>query len=170
MFASFIQIVTLLAFTAHAVLGCCWHHAHAVVDLTTQTATAHQSDCAAATAHTGCGQSSTSRTQTNCSHRHAAKVQYTAQGNPDQHVNQNCCSSPHHPFHHCSSGRCSYMSAKVLTWNPSVGASLEGFVTICALKRQLPSVHAQQHFGQRPFFLSPPSPGERCVHLQTWQI
>ncbi|TWU17531.1 hypothetical protein Pla52o_50870 [Novipirellula galeiformis] len=30
MFARYTHLVTLIAFAAHAVLGCCWHHSHAL--------------------------------------------------------------------------------------------------------------------------------------------
>jgi hypothetical protein len=158
MFASSIQIVTLIAFTAHAVLGCCWHHSHASLDLTTQTAEAQLSGCSTAIAHNGCG------------HQRTAKSCDASEGSSGQHVKRGCCSSSHQPFGHCTSGRCSYISAKVLTLNLSAGASLEGFVSTCDLQRQLPSVTAKRHIGHQLFFSSPQSPGERCVYLQTWQI
>lgn len=158
MFASFIQIITLVAFTAHAVLGCCWHHSHRLLDLTAQSVETQQSECSTATAHKGCG------------HQRTTKSCDVSEGGSGQQVERGCCSSSHQPYGHCTSGRCSYISAKALTLELSAGASMEGFVSTCDLQRPLPSVHANGHLGHRPFFSSPQSPGERCVYLQTWQI
>ncbi len=159
MFASSIQIVTLFAFIAHAVLGCCWHHSHATQDCTAQAAAESQpSACSAPATENGCG------------HHHAASAPAVAVSNVEQHVKQSCCSSSHQPADHCTASRCSYISAKLLTLDLSDAASLEGFVSSCGVQRQLPAVHANRHCGHWTFFSSPQSSGEHCAHLQTWQI
>lgn len=171
MFASFIQIVTLVAFTAHAVLGCCWHHSHTTIACSTQAAAEGQPDHSPAqTSVDDCSQRSSMRTHTNCSHQHAAKVCDAAQDRSGRLVKPSCCSSSHQPADHCTYSRCTYISAKLLTFNLSDAASPEGFVATCDLLRLLTTVHAEAQIAHRPSFSSPQSSGERCAYLQTWQI
>ena len=171
MFAGSVQIVTLLAFTAHAVLGCCWHHPHAEVDSTNQvTADTTLSDSSAAIVGASCGHSLPEQTHASCRHQPEAKVCDASVGSTDGLVKQGCCNSSHQPSDHCISSRCCYISVKHLALNLSAGASLEGFISQCDLRYQLPSVHIRKHTGHWPFFSPLRSSGERCVYLQTWQI
>lgn len=171
MFANAAQIVTLFAFTAHAVLGCCWHHSHAVAQHTAEAAAEpHLASCSNSPADAACGHRPPAQTQPPCGHSHAAEVSAANQDGSGRQVTSSCCSSSHQPTDHCSAGRCSYISAKHLTWELTVGASLEGFVTCCDLQGRMPAVHANRDNGQRPFFSAPHSCGDRCAYLQTWQI
>lgn len=171
MFASFIQSVTLIAFTAHAVLGCCWHHPHTTVDRSTAAAAETQvAGCSSTPGASACGHRLAERTRPACGPAPADKATAAAQASGVRYVEPNCCGSSHQPAGHCSSGRCSYISAKLLTLDLSEAASLEGFIAACDGPRRLPSVHANGPVGQRPFFLSPQSSGEYRAALQSWQI
>lgn len=173
MFVTLTHLVTLFAFTAHAVMGCCWHHSHAVLGCTSQAAAAVQlaDDCTAtATATAGCSHQPPAANQSTCGHQHAVMEVDAAQPDAPRLLPAGYCSSSHQPAHHCASGRCSYISAKLLMLDLSEAAALDGCLASYTLLRQLPSVRAHRHLLQWSIFSSPASCGERCAYLQTWQI
>lgn len=172
MAASFIQVVTLFAFIAHAVLGCCWHHAHAVAGCTSKAvAESHSAACPTAAVAEHCGGGSTERAKSHCSHQQqVAKSCEGARSSSDRLVDSECCRSSHQPSHHCTSIRCTYISAKLLSLDLATADALEGFVNVGDLRRQLLAAHGNGRVGCRPPLSFPQSSVELCVHLQTWQI
>ncbi len=185
MFASLIQIVTLFAFTAHAVLGCCWHHSHAIAVCADQAVCEAQAvSCTAPTTGDLCAQRLAERTHSHCVHSPQPTAgqaavsrltpqsdsQLVAQSRCDADVNQSCCGATHRPASHCTSIRCSYILAKLLTLDLADAVALDGFVTSVSVRRHLPAADSIGRIGHWPFFLCPHSSRERCASLQTWQI
>ncbi|MGB7329234.1 MAG: hypothetical protein WBD31_30410 [Rubripirellula sp.] len=161
--ARFIQRLTLFAFAAHAVLGCCWHHSHGVCN-----------DCCAVYAN-ACADVET------VGHDHA-NHECCSEGSEHSHRTEShfdrgvtsieaiCCDGSNGDSHDCNEARCSYVTVKLQTFD------------FQPIARVVESVHWDSHrfaatgglSAHRPFAPFPRlfalTSGHRCADLQSWQI
>lgn len=158
-FVQFIHRLTLFAFTAHAVLGCCWHHSHSIgndccaehVELVADNCNSTH-DC-----HSHHEHRDESGAQSDCDHDVAA-IQAICSDGPDQHS------------HDCDEGRCSYVAAKLQLLDLDLKS---GFVErVCSDTNQfaVASGFSSGRFSDHPVFARAVSSAQRCASLQSWQI
>lgn len=160
MIARFIQHLTLIAFTAHAVLGCCLHHSHA-----------DGAECRGE--HVESEQESSHQQEGQCCHSHGdsacANQAAAVSGQPLLVIAAHYFDYSHEHSHHCNEPRCSFVSSSV---KPANFASdlivwdtfLDDFNIALLIKRYPASV--EDHL----FYRLADSSGQRCAILQSWQI
>ena len=159
MFVQFIQKLTLFAFAAHAVLGCCWHHSHAIGNDCCVEHVEHVTDSGEA-AH-------------ECHSHHEHGGELAAQSDCDHDVatiQAICCDCPDQHSHHCNEGRCSYVAVKLQLLDFDFNA---GFVERVCCDSNLFAVaggFSAGRFCDHSVFAWAVSSVERCANLQSWQI
>jgi hypothetical protein len=156
-----IQRLTLIAFTAHAVLGCCWHHSHAI-----------GSEC--------CGEHIAVETEDAdhhhrcCCHSHdESPVEDSIDdggSDADFFVESVCCEESHSHSHQCNEAHCSFVpcNAKQLDFEISdfsINAILNGEIELSCLAGQLTNRVDLTLFDEITL-----SSLHRCAVLQSWQI
>ncbi|WP_146515987.1 hypothetical protein [Rubripirellula amarantea] len=110
MIARFIQRLTLFAFTAHAVLGCCWHHTHAVADECGQTHDAHVVHCCSGTHHSKVDECRSHEGH----HHHDGEPTGDDRRNPTTASSDLLClEQPIGHSHACHEGHCTYIVVKL---------------------------------------------------------
>jgi hypothetical protein len=164
-FARLIQQLTLFAFAAHAVLGCCWHHSHAigphshgighhycvehVVHLAESCEVAH--DCN--------------------SHQHAGEPAAPSDCVSDvATIHAICCDGPGQHSHDCDQGQCNYFAVNLQLLDLHLNA---GFVERVFCDTNLFAVACGFYSGRfydHPEFALPVSSPQRCASMQSWQI
>lgn len=171
------QLVTLLAFTAHAVLGCCGHHAHAghADACRAQASVAHNADCsghcehAAGAANHAAGQ--THRAHATCcapSEQTTASDSLIAPAGGAAWWAQR--SLPCKDAHECGGGRCAYLNAT--SQEASSRSAAEPLVLTLQVERGESLLdRATSGFapGHRPCTRQLSS-ADCCALLQSWQI
>lgn len=184
MIARFLQRLTLMAFTAHAVLGCCWHHSHPLAQETCQRhvhsvepssttpCCEHVSDPSSGSEAAAPVQRSGPSTIHECDHHdgHSGELPATAQPASATFLSLSMGACPCHHTHDCDEARCSYV--------PRQANSSDGFLSV-------PVVDLFSHWGD--LFASAHTEGlradtdhssvrlvkssqQRCANLQSWQI
>ncbi|TWU39854.1 hypothetical protein Q31b_31690 [Novipirellula aureliae] len=172
MFANITHILTLIAFAAHAVLGCCAHHSHAggidcCSSKTTQVAR-DDDHSPEPHAHVCCG------------HVHLITNAHDVDGVDvlaDIHsdVEAVCASeSPCHHDDHCNGSRCSFVAegSRVLNVDaPILVGEFSFYGANCVANDYalLLSRVIQQRV-ESPLGMSCLTSSQHCVHLQSWQI
>lgn len=180
--ARFLQRLTLIAFTAHAVLGCCWHHSHPLGEESCQLHVHHDGpstgvDCCAhptdpprGPVTLGSGQPSGSFTIHECHHHdgHSDGPLATAERTSATLVSMGACPCNH--THECDEARCSYVPRQA---NPSdgylsipVGDLIPLSTELFAWSRLDLRRFDTDRSGGRPV----ESSQQRCANLQSWQI
>lgn len=159
--ARFIQQLTLIAFTVHAVLGCCWHHSHAIgSECCGEQIAAETED---ADHHNGC-----------CCHspEESPIKDSIGDGGSDAEflVESVCCEESHGHSHHCKEAHCSFVpcNAKQLDFEHgelSITAILNGEIELARLTGQLTNRVDRIVFDEIAL-----SSLHRCAVLQSWQI
>jgi hypothetical protein len=102
MISTALHVLTLLAMTAHAVLGCCWHHAHCQDRLATTAAE-----------HAGSGHEVAAASPCCCGHHHATPAEQPAtEADPKPaghgHMPGDSCPQEHGG---CDEGTCQYVAS-----------------------------------------------------------
>lgn len=147
------QLLTIIAFTAHVIAGCCAHHSHHQHLHEAQTAVAGKPS-------QGCGHAHTLA----CSEDHGNAGR--SAGVDEHHPSP--AEEPCDGGHSCSEGTCQYLVGKSLEL-PVLGC-LPGVVTSAShlsparLLADLRVSHIEDDQ------LSPATSASRCALLQTWQI
>ncbi len=166
MFAQFTRRLTLLVFTAHAVLGCCWHHSHAFGN-----------DCSGQDAGyvvvEGCESSHDhpESTGTACSD-HDAAISVEGDGAPADHLLAGCesamgCDSPCDHSHECSETVCSFVQIGPQPFDANPAAEFAVVdVSAFVLKPVFAIVCDVGRVSRARYAGSP----QRCARLQSWQI
>lgn len=166
MFAQFTQRLTLFVFTAHAVLGCCWHHSHAFGN-----------DCSGQVAGyvvvEGCESSHDhpESAGTACSD-HDAAISVEGNGAQAYHLlagreSATGCDSPCDHSHECSETICSFVQigSKSLDANPAAEFAAVN-VSAFVLKPVFAIVCGFRRVSLARYASSP----QCCARLQSWQI
>lgn len=180
--AQFLQRLTLIAFTAHAVLGCCWHHSHPLAQEscerhvhTSERSTAapccdHASDPSSGSATPASALLSGSSTIHECDHLGGHSEELAANAESASATLLSVAACPCHHSHDCDEASCSYVPRQA---NPS-----DGFLSfpVGDLFPRCGDVFASIHTGSVP--AEPDrasvrlvkSSQQRCANLQSWQI
>ncbi|TWU18165.1 hypothetical protein [Allorhodopirellula heiligendammensis] len=178
MIARFLQRLTLIAFTVHAVLGCCWHHSHAVAEQGChhlhQRAGLDESVGCCADGSGECHDSAARHTAT-ASHEchddqgHSGETSQAAM--PPSIVVCSVASGPcEHSSHQCDEASCSYVPRDI--------SSHDGFLSI-PVRHLMPedgmlclsTGNGIRLDGAETAFAPPlVSSQQRCAILQSWQI
>lgn len=177
-----LQRLTLIAFTAHAVLGCCWHHSHPLAQQNCERhvhsaerssaipCCEHASDASHDSARPVSLPLSGSSTIPECGHLggHSDELPATAESASATLLSVGAC--PCHHTHDCDEARCSYV--------PRQANSSDGFLSV-PVGELFPrcgdlfssihpdGVHAE--VDQSSVRLVKSS-RQRCANLQSWQI
>ena len=163
MFVTAINLLTLLAFSVHAVFGCCVHHQH----------DSHSESCHVMQEAVGCGHSHNAKAVNNhdsvrhegcCDDDHGATASEQAVGHESE-------SLPCNGSHDCDEPRCNFVAAAPETQDvlDSVSLMVAHFgdqLTFCQFC--LPTTSSRL----RCFEASSPHSSARnyCALLQSWQI
>ncbi|TWU49419.1 hypothetical protein Poly59_40340 [Rubripirellula reticaptiva] len=161
--ARFIQRLTLFAFAAHAVLGCCWHHSHAVGnDCCAEHGTAHADISTVAHDHAGhrCGLEDDGYDQ-------ATEADFDR---VITSIEAACCDGSNSDSHDFNEARCSYVTAKVQTFDfQSIARFIEAVHWDSHQFAVTDGLLAHRFFASSPLSSALTSSG-RCADLQSWQI
>lgn len=174
MFSVATHILTLLAFTAHAVLGCCGHHGHATFG---HTATATCCQKSAAATATGQQQIAPESSQGDCcASKPHSQAERTA---PDHHADTHPCGSdasesvPTCPCDNdgqCQGSTCAYVTGDCQCFQVHVDLlSLEWAVSQNAVRCELSQLEAHSWAAQASS-THYQSSGALCALFQTWQV
>ena len=159
-FAQFIRRLTLIAFTVHAVLGCCAHHSHAQGSDCCKHVALHQSDshgdCESEHEHDGCTEKQV------CS-------EVLSSGEVVESFADCGCALPCDHSHACNETRCAYLisstatddfDADVFFCELDLAVSTKSLLgTVCANLRTCWPTHVWHS-----------SSAQLCADLQSWQI
>lgn len=114
MIASLIQRLTLIAFAAHAVLGCCLHHAHAS---STECCAGHVVIERVVIEHAVTDHETACHHQGHCSQTHRgssiADEVTAASFHSRPIIKASCFGDSHQPLHECHENRCNFASASL---------------------------------------------------------
>ncbi len=159
MIARFIQRLTLIAFTAHAVLGCCLHHAHAVEsDRCREQATA---ECDSSHDHDGpCSHS-------HCEHDDNSSVEHDSLLPSIEAVYWACSHERSHP---CNEARCNYVPTNMKLCDFDFDQAVEQLVFDNTATATALSLQKFILSSDRTISAPPRSSGQSCAKLQSWQI
>ncbi|TWT67374.1 hypothetical protein [Allorhodopirellula solitaria] len=171
MIVQFLQRLTLIAFTAHAVLGCCWHHGHVLGEDTCHRHT-HSVESGQAQHHpssphhhdTQCGSGATR----SCQHDVTSTDESSQRG--ETALASTWRDAPCEHTHGCDEGSCHYVprqadpltedfAAHAIDLVPNTGGLLTWTGNRCRW------LHPERTDG-----LPVDSAPQRCIHLQSWQI
>lgn len=154
MFAAAANLLALIAFTVHAVFGCCVHHHHHTFS----------KDCVVELASEA------------CCHNHGAEKHETehhgCSDHGDQHSSHN--DSPVAPCdgsHDCNEPSCSFISASTCSLTENMAQS--SIVVYFGDSIPMPIVFYRMRFGASGHFeaAGPPATSSlRCAIAQSWQI
>ncbi|TWU43587.1 hypothetical protein Poly51_63090 [Rubripirellula tenax] len=167
MFARFIQRLTLLAFTAHAVLGCCWHHSHAMKSIGCAEHGSHASEVEAS-CHDHCSVDDHSKHL--C---HVSDPILNASEDCDRNIaamQAMCGGCPNEHSHVCDEGRCRYVAVKsqLLGFDRNACTLQWG----CCSAKRFPVVGGVSSCRRidSPILDRLATSSRRCASLQSWQI
>ncbi len=161
MFAQFTHILALVAFTTHAVFGCCGHHEHAEPD--------ELDGPQACQASPGDEQECESGRRVSEHGKHGCDSN-TADGSVDSHAH-NAPLSPCHHSHGCNEVRCTYLASSSTSVDWEAHCSSLPSIALCSsvVVDDLDSTHSGDFIGGAISSVGWPS-AVRCALLQSWQI
>jgi hypothetical protein len=156
--ARFIQRLTLIAFTAHAVLGCCLHHSHAI-----------GSDCCGEQVAAEC--ESSHDHDGHCSHSHH---EHGDNSNVDQDsllpsIEAACCACSHEHSHQCDESRCNFVPTNMKSFDFDFDQAVEQLVFDNAATETAMIRQRIIRSADRTICALARSSGQRCAALQSWQ-
>ncbi len=182
MIARFLQRLTLIAFTAHAVLGCCWHHSHVIgeegchqrvhrveVDAGADCC-AHLPDQRSGPATVDSDQRSGPATVGSDQRTCPATMgsDQAAERTPLSFLALGECPCEH--SHECDEACCHYVPRNANSANGFLSVSVADLaptnVDLFALSR----IRVRRVDADRAFGLPVESSRQRCANLQSWQI
>ena len=166
MFAWFIHRLTLLAFTAHAVLGCCWHHAHTIASECCGGKVATSIVELSEAAGPVCGPVGH---ECGCHAVAHAEVVVAADslGNPRMLSGYEAPCDESHP---CSEARCRYVATKLQPLEVTLQVTLGAIPLTNSHAWSVSPVMVGGRILERSSYMLSRSSGEHCAHLQSWQI
>ena len=174
MLSSAIHILTLLAFSTHAVFGCCGHHQHAgqidcchsnrehvisKVDATSAKVCSHH--CCSHAVHDVAGDENISLPPFELAQSTADDVQ----------ADECCCSgTPCDHSNGCNEARCTYVASgwKSLDSTSNIGVVIGFTYKLTDNVIVLASIVSHDNIADSGG--KSPSAANRCAHLQSWQI
>ena len=165
MFAKFIHILTLVAFAAHAVCGCCGHHEHPRSDVCCSHAMHDQM-----AGHEDCQASHDDEHDCESSHKHTTNrcvsnaVDYLG-------ASHSAPQSPCDHSHGCSEVRCTYMASSSASVDWDAHCSSLAVFSLCSSIVDFDMGRA--HVGGLPsesISIAGQSSVACCALLQSWQI
>ena len=161
MFAQIIQRLTLIAFTVHAVLGCCAHHSHAQGGECCEHVSAHRCD-----SH---GAYEAEHALDDCTHEHECP-EVPASGGVVQNPAACGCDLPCDHSHSCNETRCAYVIPSTTT----VDFDADVFFCVLDLASSNKSILGPSVCTNLrtcwPAHLWHSSSAQLCADLQSWQI
>ncbi len=161
MIARFIQRLTLFAFTAHAVLGCCWHHSHAIAN----------DGCVDRVEHARESGEHTHVHSIHECHTHGDESETPAACETAATASElvSCDSHDSHS-HDCNEAQCSFLVAKFQTLALEHQASFSDLVFLEAKLFAVSGGNLIDRVSECFQFAGVMTSGQRCADLQSWQI
>lgn len=159
MIARIIQQLTLIAFTAHAVFGCCLHHSHAFGSVCCgEQVTA---ECESSHDHDGL-----------CSHSHDEHDDHSSAVHDSSlpSIEAACCACSHEHSHQCNEPHCNFCPTNMKSFDLDFDHAVEQLVFDYAATETAMSLQRFICSSDRKSCALARTSGQRCATLQSWQI